>query len=446
MNARSLIGLEVDPCGSPLSTQEKRDAVAQIKSHIIRYRASIEALEEQQRELEASLSLVLYPVLTLPIEITSRIFVHCLPGHRRVRPSRSTAPLILAQICRHWRDVALSTCELWSSIYFDNPLSFDSTSVALGRPIVPRDSGARALLQTWLSRAKAHPISLGLNHEFRVVPPALVSLVSAFSGQIQDLDLHLFPEQFDRLQPFHVAFPRLLHLATQHSSENDLRHLLANAPSLRELRLLGKDFSLNFSLPLLTHLEISEEISSRTFLDILAKFPLLEHLNFSLRDSEVHTIPQISIPTVGIFPRLSSLATCSNGTYALHLVSFPNLTKLKLPSFAEPTAVFPFHSRSACTIEHLVLPLTGCDEEPEEVATWLKEFPSVAVLIIPDCPDLNPLIEYLNSSSLPRLTDITILSTIGPNTAELDYDSVVEMLQDRRDPSRGVKLRKFHLK
>ncbi|KAJ7700511.1 hypothetical protein B0H17DRAFT_925554, partial [Mycena rosella] len=63
--------------------------------------------------LEASLALVIYPVLTLPTEITSRIFVHCLPKHRRVRPSPTTPPLTLAQICRHWREVALSTCQLW---------------------------------------------------------------------------------------------------------------------------------------------------------------------------------------------------------------------------------------------------------------------------------------------------------------------------------------------
>ncbi|KAJ6537995.1 hypothetical protein B0H19DRAFT_877467, partial [Mycena capillaripes] len=54
-----------------------------------------------------------YPVLTLPFDITSRIFLHCLPSHGRVAPSPSKAPLLLAQICHHWREVALSTCGLW---------------------------------------------------------------------------------------------------------------------------------------------------------------------------------------------------------------------------------------------------------------------------------------------------------------------------------------------
>ncbi|KAJ7778606.1 hypothetical protein DFH07DRAFT_730648, partial [Mycena maculata] len=140
------------------STPEQRAAIADIKSQLIRYKTSIEALEKQQHELEASLSLVIYPVLALPIEITSRIFILCLPAAGRVKPSPSTAPLLLAQICRDWRDVALSTCEIWSSIYFDDPL--DLTIGWTADPIV--DESRTKLLQTWLSRAKGHPISLGL--------------------------------------------------------------------------------------------------------------------------------------------------------------------------------------------------------------------------------------------------------------------------------------------
>ncbi|KAJ7667265.1 hypothetical protein B0H17DRAFT_836591, partial [Mycena rosella] len=54
-----------------------------------------------------------YPVLTLPPEIVSQIFVNCLPIHGRVRPSPTTAPLTLTQICHHWREIALSTSALW---------------------------------------------------------------------------------------------------------------------------------------------------------------------------------------------------------------------------------------------------------------------------------------------------------------------------------------------
>ncbi|KAJ7870506.1 hypothetical protein B0H13DRAFT_1553445, partial [Mycena leptocephala] len=81
-------------------------------SDITRHKTYIARLEQEGRALEDSLSRVVYPVLALPNEITARIFVHCLPSHGE-RPSPQTAPLLPAQICRHWRAVALATCELW---------------------------------------------------------------------------------------------------------------------------------------------------------------------------------------------------------------------------------------------------------------------------------------------------------------------------------------------
>ncbi|KAJ6630351.1 hypothetical protein B0H10DRAFT_1649973, partial [Mycena sp. CBHHK59/15] len=55
-----------------------------------------------------------YPILTLPLEITSEIFSHCLPPNiLMVEPSTSAAPLLLTEICRTWRTIALSTPGLW---------------------------------------------------------------------------------------------------------------------------------------------------------------------------------------------------------------------------------------------------------------------------------------------------------------------------------------------
>ncbi|KAJ7893149.1 hypothetical protein B0H14DRAFT_2312559, partial [Mycena olivaceomarginata] len=74
------------------------------------------ALEETQHQLERNLPLIVYRVLELPPELTARIFMVCLPCHGRVRPSPSSAPLTLAQVCRQWRKIAHATCELWSSL------------------------------------------------------------------------------------------------------------------------------------------------------------------------------------------------------------------------------------------------------------------------------------------------------------------------------------------
>ncbi|KAJ7645823.1 hypothetical protein B0H17DRAFT_959377, partial [Mycena rosella] len=54
-----------------------------------------------------------YPVLTLPFDIISQIFVYCLPQEDDALPWRTEAPLLLAGICREWRDITMCTHELW---------------------------------------------------------------------------------------------------------------------------------------------------------------------------------------------------------------------------------------------------------------------------------------------------------------------------------------------
>jgi hypothetical protein len=212
--------------------------------------------EKKRGEWEASLDLVSYPVLTLPFEITSRIFLQCL-SHKRTAPSPSRAPLLLAQICRHWRNVALSISGPWTCLY-----------------ISPHDYGLRvghhdphALLQTWRARAKGSPFSLGLDLS-EPASSSLCNLISSLSNQIQSLDLHL--RALQDFRPFRTPFPRLQCLATIHSSQDDRRDISTNAPYLRELRPLGRhEFQVDFSLPSLIRLEIFESISWETFLGVL---------------------------------------------------------------------------------------------------------------------------------------------------------------------------------
>ncbi|KAJ7205013.1 hypothetical protein GGX14DRAFT_306305, partial [Mycena pura] len=90
-----------------------RASLEEVETAIRRQQALLSELHRRQQELERRLALVVYPVLTLPNEIVSHIFVDCLPSHGRVRPSRRTAPLLFTRICRHWRYIALATCELW---------------------------------------------------------------------------------------------------------------------------------------------------------------------------------------------------------------------------------------------------------------------------------------------------------------------------------------------
>ncbi|KAF7346014.1 F-box domain-containing protein [Mycena sanguinolenta] len=99
-----------------------RAALAEIQAEIMRFKTYsanyISALERKQAEVQGKLTAIVYPVLFLPPEITSRIFVECLPEQHGGAASAlpGCAPVLLMRVCRRWKDIALSTPRLWSSM------------------------------------------------------------------------------------------------------------------------------------------------------------------------------------------------------------------------------------------------------------------------------------------------------------------------------------------
>ncbi|KAF8205563.1 hypothetical protein K438DRAFT_1818040 [Mycena galopus ATCC 62051] len=91
-------------------------------------------------------------VLALPPEILADIFFFCLPFHDDVSifPHPKDAPLVLCAVCQRWRNIALTTPQLWSSISFDADRLLTSQSGALYLDFV----------RMWLSRARSAPLSL----------------------------------------------------------------------------------------------------------------------------------------------------------------------------------------------------------------------------------------------------------------------------------------------
>ncbi|KAJ7728040.1 hypothetical protein B0H14DRAFT_2237452, partial [Mycena olivaceomarginata] len=85
-------------------------------------------LDAQIRDLERSLSVLRsdkvlvqeildsykYPVLTLPTEMVGEFFIHFLPIYPTCPPLTGVlSPIILTQICRGWREIALASPALW---------------------------------------------------------------------------------------------------------------------------------------------------------------------------------------------------------------------------------------------------------------------------------------------------------------------------------------------
>ncbi|KAF7363904.1 F-box domain-containing protein [Mycena sanguinolenta] len=155
-------------------------------------------------------------VLALPPELLAEIFYFCLPFHdeRPHIPDPNDAPLVLCAVCRQWRNVALNTPWLWSSICFDLGRLADWPEIdsedwdSDDSEWEYWDSGElyTDMCWDWLSRAQSIPLSISFDDSVPEGHP-LLELVCEFTHQCRDIKL---PENLPRLPlPVDGKYPLL---------------------------------------------------------------------------------------------------------------------------------------------------------------------------------------------------------------------------------------------
>ncbi|KAJ7117254.1 hypothetical protein C8R43DRAFT_1242194 [Mycena crocata] len=418
----ALVSLPYNARYSNSSIPEQRAALAGIKSKIDQYRRMVYLLEREQGELEASLSLVVYPVLTLPIEIIARIFVDCLPepGHRK--PSPSEAPLLLAQVCHDWRQIALSTFKLWCSL--------DTGYCRL------EDAGLTQLLPAWHLRAKGQLLSLTVRCWREAALQQVRSLMPSFSNQLRRLEFHRSSIEVCHLRPW-PSFPNLEYLDVDCGGD-DIQELISMSPCIRELHLLKFDLPSTLAIPSLQRLTIHGVISLETFIGILARFPLLSHIDSNVSPGSLDS------STPQVFPNLQSLTLLDE--IPLKHLTLPNLHRLNLSAAEHKLrSVTSFLSRSSCVLECVDLCLDQREGEQQLLPRLLQAFSSVTTLNI-EVEDLGGFLCCIDSRLLllPKLERCkvkTLLRNVG-----IDYTSLIRILQHRRNPDNGATLKSFCIK
>ncbi|KAJ6605822.1 hypothetical protein B0H10DRAFT_2228873 [Mycena sp. CBHHK59/15] len=169
---------------------------------------------------------IVHPIHTLPVELTSLIFVHCLP--QKQFPNLLVAPLLLIRVCSAWRAIALRTPELWSCPFFD---LFHVPEARVTRKL--------RLLEYWVAHgaATAYPFTLLLHSTADVLVPALASQ----SARWREIDVVLPAESLAALPPS-LDLPLLEHLALgclQSVSPTARITSFSGAPRLSAVSLLG---------------------------------------------------------------------------------------------------------------------------------------------------------------------------------------------------------------
>ncbi|KAJ7025416.1 hypothetical protein C8F04DRAFT_967748 [Mycena alexandri] len=135
-----------------------------------------ELLKAEQHILRDRINVYIYPVLTLPPEVVSEIFVHFLSVYPKRAPQKGLlSPIILAQICGLWRQIAFSTPRLWRT--FGITLTDESDG-----------AGQVSAVETLLQRSGSCPLSVEFSYSRYDASP-LFQTITAHRARWQHLKL-----------------------------------------------------------------------------------------------------------------------------------------------------------------------------------------------------------------------------------------------------------------
>ncbi|KAK7053562.1 hypothetical protein R3P38DRAFT_1461157 [Favolaschia claudopus] len=383
------------------------------------------------------------PVHDLPPEIISDIFILCLPAHGRVKPSPETAPLLLAQICRRWREIALETCQLWCSIYLEFPWESDRWDTY--------SQTALCLLQTCIQRAKGYPLSLGLDRDrlfprlgqladsqqslLKEISTEFLHFLSTYAAQIYRLEARVFGVQFDQIIPPNTSLPLLQTIHVPSFEEARLSDILDSAPLLCDLRFCRNmpEYSLSFNN--ITTLD-ADEISAGFFFCILDQFPALQRLKCFISEYKTDTLP-IKVTT---HQNLAVLKL--SRSYILGKAVLPNLRDLQITrddslSVHDTADILSLVTRSSCALRSLGMSVG--DARITEFYDFLAAFPVLETLDIHDCDNLDDTLEAIlrRVSHLSRLGSLSVRAG-SLAASSIDFEQLSVMLRRRDEATKAA--------
>ncbi|CAA7260541.1 unnamed protein product [Cyclocybe aegerita] len=119
--------------------------------------------------------------LKIPTELWAEIFFFCLPADDFILPRSGDAPLLLCQICKTWREIALNTPRLWASLSIRRPMW-------------------KTYIKTWMDRSGEVPLSLEISI-IHFMEPTFNSTVSRLILSTKDRWYRLRLDLSERLMP-----------------------------------------------------------------------------------------------------------------------------------------------------------------------------------------------------------------------------------------------------
>ncbi|KAK1225204.1 hypothetical protein PQX77_011884 [Marasmius sp. AFHP31] len=406
----------------------------------------------EQRRLQRALNELrnqVNPFCRLPPELQALIFERCVDADTKGHVLTIRAlPWTLAQTCRRWREIALSTPTLWSLFRINS-----------GTGLVHHDPVQMA--KTWLERSNPLPISclVILNHIplLQGLEDTLFKLIIAQSSRWRHLDIDLKDRQdlFEQLFSIEHPLPFLRSIRVYVTLENPNAHLpvaalSSNAPDLRDAHIYATSpYALPISLPWsqLRNLEVTFSASQDLFTVsetmhslescVIEVGQLNPNLQYSLAFPTLRRF-EISGPIHGIITVLDSLQVPT--LKDLHVIPAYGSTLYHQHADELLSSITNFHSRCSSRLEKLATPLTlwGSPNSPR-LAEALSTIAELHIRLETEEGSQQAVQNLRDPQMLPNLKALHLLVHKSALPLSL-FSEFVDMVEARRYSERTQQL------
>ncbi|KAJ7639315.1 hypothetical protein FB45DRAFT_905292 [Roridomyces roridus] len=305
---------------------------ATLRSQVSRLALEIHALQTNLAEMQAELvrlqhqlDAVTYPVLSLPPEIVSGIFLHCLPAEALGTDGidNTEAPLLVSHVCSQWRRIALSTPALWANLDID---------------VSCRNLYAAEIAKAWLGRARSSPLSVKIQGQITELGDSaqFFETLRRHAPGIKSLEISVYVDDLARLpQDIDFSLLRDLNIRLIHDDEfPDVFEAFSGAQALSQIVL--NQMSPSFiALPW----QQLQKFTGKSYtipqcIEVLSLMPNLTECAFSVFSLGSLAIPGVfshsGIRTFTLFRSSSDWGQEADSAEILEFVTFPNLESFEL--------------------------------------------------------------------------------------------------------------------
>ncbi|KAJ7700315.1 hypothetical protein B0H17DRAFT_1128738 [Mycena rosella] len=374
-------GNESDPSatGATEATASERAAdrarVEGLEAQILEPQHTLGALQQEKDLAQGRLDVYRYPVLTLPNEIVSEIFIHFLP----IYPHRSPligprSPALLGQICRKWRDIALSTPELWRAVRLTlNKKRRLAQQLHLLESSLERSGSGRLSIELCLKSGDA-------DTEIWELP--FLQTITRYCARWEHLKLYISPKSLSSIEGPLPLLRRFRIGVYSHVRKSSTPAFLM-APLLSTVHMHTCHYSLFSILPWsqLTVLT-AKWITEREFTHVLSQAVNLVFCQFTIYDLGIEQQPRRDVVLPSLETLILSEFLHSNPLLkSLELLTLPALRRLQIAEpFLQPDPIgtlVSLVSRSGCILQELCITSSSLPGDMYRTA-----LPSVASLIL----------------------------------------------------------------